>query len=279
LASAQTAPGTCAGSSEWNDPQEPFRIYGNTYYVGTHCLSAILITSPNGHVLIDGALPASAPMIRAHIKALGFRMADLKLIVNSHVHYDHAGGIAELQAASGAAVAASPSSARVLESGESGPDDPQYGILPKYPAVKSVRVLAERESVRVGTITVIPHWTPGHTPGGTTWTWESCEGTRCLAMVYADSQTPVSADGFLYTKNTTYPKALEDFARGQTELEQLKCDILLTPHPGASLMWERVANRKTGATPSLIDGDGCSKYAATGRAAVAQRVAREAGKP
>lgn len=278
-ASAQKTTGNCDGASEWNDPQEPLRIYGNTYYVGTHCLGAILITSPTRHVLIDGALPASAPMIRAHIEALGFRMADVKLIVNSHVHYDHAGGIAELQAASGATVAASPSSARGLEAGESGPDDPQYGMLEKYPAAKSVRVVAEREGIRVGTITVTPHWTSGHTPGGTTWTWESCEGDRCLSMVYADSQTPISADGFLYTNNKTYPKALEDFAHGQAELEQIKCDILLTPHPGASSLWERVANQKTGGTPSLIEGDACRKLAATSRAAVAKRVARETAKP
>jgi metallo-beta-lactamase class B len=278
-ASAQKPAGNCDGAGEWNDPQAPFRIYGNTYYVGTHCLAAILITSPTGHVLVDGALPASPPMIRAHIEALGFRMTDVKLIVNSHVHYDHAGGIAELQAASGAAVAASPASARVLEAGESGPDDPQYGILPKYRPVKSVRVLAERESVRVGTITITPHWTPGHTPGGTTWTWKSCEESRCLSIVYADSQTPVSADTFRYTNNKTYPAALDDFARGQATLEKLECDILLTPHPGASSLWERVANQKTGGKPELIDRDACRQYAARGRAAVAQRVAKESAKP
>ena len=123
-------PSPCTQCAEWNVSQEPFRIYGNTYYVGVHGLSSILITSPQGHVLIDGDLPESAPKIAANIRALGFRIKDVKLILNSHVHYDHAGGIAELHRLSGATVAASKFTARALEIGRSGPDDPQYGILP-----------------------------------------------------------------------------------------------------------------------------------------------------
>src|SRR6185369_7959505 len=112
---------------EWNIPQKPFKIYGNSYYVGTHGLGSVLIASTAGHVLIDGALPESVPEIVAHIKELGFRVEDIKLIVSSHVHFDHAGGISELQRLSGARVAASPWSAAVLKSGTMGRDDPQFG--------------------------------------------------------------------------------------------------------------------------------------------------------
>jgi metallo-beta-lactamase class B len=273
---AATAPTpSCAAAADWNTPHPPVQVYGNTYYVGTHCLSAILVTSRDGHVLIDAGLPESASLIRANIEALGFRITDVKLILNSHAHFDHAGGIAAVQRASGAAVAASPASARVLEAGASGPDDPQYGELPTFPAVRSVRVLTEGEVVRVGPIALTAHWTPGHTPGGTSWSWESCEGKRCLALVYADSQTPISADGFSFTRSQAYPDALRDFARGHAVLERLRCDVLLTPHPGASSLWERVAARGSGGAPALVDSGGCRRYVATAREQLARRIAAE----
>ena len=115
----------CPPCAEWNEPQRPLRLHGNTYNVGTHGLGAILITSPQGHVLIDGGLPQSGPVIRANVESLGFHMRDVKLILNSHAHYDHAGGIAELQRASGARVLASAWSAGVLKVGKAQPGDPQ----------------------------------------------------------------------------------------------------------------------------------------------------------
>jgi metallo-beta-lactamase class B len=262
----------------WNAPQQPFRVYGNTYYVGTHCLSAILIASRDGHVLIDAGLPTSAPLVRANVEALGFRIGDVKLILNSHAHFDHAGGIAALQAASGATVAASPASARVLEAGASGPDDPQYGEVPTFPLVHGIRVLADDEVVHVGSLALTAHWTAGHTPGGTSWSWTSCDGDRCRDVVYADSQTPVSAAGFSFTHSPAYPAALQDFARGYAVLERLRCDILLTPHPGASALWERIAAQRSGGAPSLVDSGGCARYAATAREQLARRVAAERGR-
>jgi metallo-beta-lactamase class B len=254
--------------AEWNAPQHPFRVFGNTYFVGTHGLSAILVTSPAGHIVIDGGLAESAPLILAHIRELGFRVEDVKLILNSHDHYDHAAGIAAIQRASGATVAASPSSARVLEAGASGPDDPQFGVLASFPPVKSVRVFADGDTLRVGPLALAAHSTGGHTPGGTSWSWRSCEGSRCLEIVYADSQTPVSADGFFYTKSTTYPAGIKDFERGFAVLETLQCDILVTPHPGASALWERLAKRDAGDASALIDSGACRRYAATARQAL-----------
>src|SRR5690349_5792661 len=140
----------CPNCTEWSVAQRPFRIFGNTYYVGTHGLASILVTSTRGHILIDGALPASAPQILANIRALGFRVDDVRLILNSHAHFDHAGGIAALQRASGARVAASPWSARVLERGASLPDDPQYGVAFSYPPVHNVRVIADGETLHIG---------------------------------------------------------------------------------------------------------------------------------
>lgn len=261
----------CSSCAEWNAPQEPFRIHHNTFFVGTHGLSAILITSPEGHILIDGALPNSAPSIMENIRALGFDPGDIKLILNSHVHYDHAGGIAAIQRASGARVAASPASASVLERGTSGPDDPQYGILFDIPAVANVERFTPGDTLRVGSVEVMSHATAGHTPGGTSWTWISCEANRCVNVVYADSQTPVSADGFSYTDSETYPTALADFEHGFRTLETLPCDILITTHPSASSLWERLAGGRDG----LIDPQACRRYAAAAREQLARRVSRE----
>jgi metallo-beta-lactamase class B len=265
----------CPSCAEWNAPQKPFRIFGNSYWVGTHGLGSILVTSPRGHVLIDGGLPESAPAILASIRALGFRVEDVKLILNSHAHWDHAGGIAELQRASGAQVAASPWSAEVLTRGASLPGDPQYGISIAYAPVKDVRVIADGDTLRVGSLALAAHFTGGHTPGGTSWSWRSCEGVRCLNIVYADSQTPVSADDFLFTRN---PSAIAAFTHGFAVLESLPCDVLLTPHPDASRLWERVAARDAGRTNALVETNACRSYAGTGRERLKRRLASEAGK-
>src|SRR3954453_21037837 len=131
----------CPSCAEWNAPQAPFRIYGNTYYVGPHGLSSILITSEAGHVLVDGGLAESAGQIAIHIRQLGFRVEDVKLIVNSHVHFDHAGGISELQRFSGARVAASKWTAQVMTKTGVGRDDPQFGVIPPIALIKHVEVL------------------------------------------------------------------------------------------------------------------------------------------
>jgi len=261
----------CPSCASWNAPQEPVRLFANTYYVGTGGLSALLITSSSGHVLIDGGLPNSAPLILANIASLGFRATDVKVILNSHAHYDHAGGIAALQAVTGARVIASASSATVLHVGLPGADDPQHGIALPMPPVPQVTVLDAGQQVRVGPLTLTPHATGGHTPGGTTWTWRSCEGERCLDFVYADSQSPISEDGFRFTDSQRYPTAITDFARGHALIEALSCDVLITPHPGATGLWERVAAAPEG----LVDREACKRYAEASRRALRARLERE----
>lgn len=274
VASSASTP-SCHDCPIWNAPQSPFRVYGDTYWVGPHGLGSVLVTSPEGHVLIDGALPESAHEIVARIRTLGFRVEDVKLILNSHVHYDHAGGIAAIQRASGAVVAASPRSAPVLEHGGVARDDPQYGLLIPIAPVANIRVIRDGQTVHVGPLALTAHFTPGHTPGGTTWTWTSCEGDRCLHMVYADSQTPVSADDFYFTRSNAYPTAIADFRRSQAVLDSLPCDVLMTTHPDASSFWERVAARDSGNADALIDPNACKRLATASRERLAQRIATE----
>jgi len=255
----------------WNAPQKPFKVFGNTHWVGTGGLGSVLITSDAGHVLIDGALPESVPQIVASIRTLGFKVEDVKLIVNSHVHFDHAGGISELQRLSGARVAASPATARALMEGASGPDDPQFGIVDPIARVASVAPLAAGETLRVGSVAVTAHLTPGHTPGGTSWSWRSCEGARCVDLVYADSLNPISNDTFKYTASPL----LKGFEKSYATLEGLPCDILLTPHPAFAEVFEKLAAREAGKADAFIDPGACKRYAAAGRKNLAARIARE----
>ncbi|MEP7363189.1 MAG: subclass B3 metallo-beta-lactamase [Acidobacteriota bacterium] len=279
MSGQQPAP-TCKNCAVWNTPQAPFLIYGNTYYVGPHGLSSILLTSKAGHVLIDGALPESASQIAANIRTLGFRIEDVKLILSSHVHFDHAGGIAELQRLSGAQVAASPWSATVMKSGVVAADDPQFGVLLPLAPVARVRTVKDGEVLTVGPLSLTAHMTPGHTPGGTSWTWQACEGGRCVDLVYMDSTTPVSAEGFKYTKNAKYKTGIQDFEKSIAFLNTVKCDILLTAHPEAAGLWQRLEarERKTSADP-MVDTGACRVLAGRAKELLQKRIADEAAQP
>ncbi|HEX8560731.1 MAG TPA: subclass B3 metallo-beta-lactamase [Pyrinomonadaceae bacterium] len=281
LASGQSgAPASsCDNCPVWNQPQKPFRIYGNAYYVGPRGLTSILLTSRAGHVLIDGALPESAPQIVANIRSLGFRVEDVKLIVNSHVHFDHGGGIAELQRLSGAAVAASPWSVEVLTKSGVGKGDPQFGAVTPVALVPRADTLRDGQTLRVGDIKLTAHFTPGHTPGGTSWTWKSCEGKRCLSLVYSDSMTPVSAEGFRFTDSREYPSAVRDFEKSFAFLRTTPCDILLTSHPEASGLWERLEARQRGDRPDpLIAPNACKELAGRAAEQLRRRLETEKGR-
>ncbi|MER3547333.1 MAG: subclass B3 metallo-beta-lactamase [Rhodanobacteraceae bacterium] len=245
---------------EWNAPQQPFRIYGNTWYVGPHGLSSTLIDTDHGLALIDGDLPESPPQIEAHVRALGFHVRDIKWIMNSHAHMDHAGGVAQLQRDSGAQVISSTEGARQLALGGTYAADPQYGFHLTYAPVRNVRVVRDHETLQLGNVAITAHYTPGHTPGSTSWTWVSCEGARCLHMVYADSLTPLGAPGYRFSDHPDY---VAGFRRAIATVAALPCDILLTPHPGASGFWEKIARRKSADDVApLIDTNVCREYAA-----------------
>jgi len=286
VASAATRPAVkadrpkqCEPCAGWNAPHEPFRVFGNTYYVGVAGLSAVLVASDEGLILLDGGLPQSAPLIDANIRGLGFRTEDIRLIVNSHAHFDHAGGIAALQRVSGAIVAASASGARAIEGGEPLTDDPQSGFgkeANRFPFVKRVKVVVDGETLRVGELAVTAHLTPGHTPGSTTWTWRSCEGARCLDIVYADSLNPVSAPGFRFTGEAAHFSIIETFRRSISTVGSLPCDILLTVHPGFAGMEDKLKIRweQPGSEP-FVDPTACRTYAADAGKRLDQRIEEE----
>jgi metallo-beta-lactamase class B len=176
--------------------------------------------------------------------------------------------------ASGARVAALPWSAEVLERGESDNRDPQFGVVNPFPPVRDVRRIQDGETLRVGSVALTAHLTAGHTPSGTSWAWQSCEQESCVNILYADSQSPVSADSFYFTHNSTYSTAESDFARGLSILDRLPCDILLTPHPGVSSLFDRVAARDS-AVSALIDQALCKRFVDLARRDVTARMSRE----
>jgi metallo-beta-lactamase class B len=266
----------CPDCATWNDPVKPFKIYGNTWYVGMKNISAVLITSEFGDVLIDGGMPESAAQIAANIEALGFKVTDVKAILNSHTHVDHAGGIAELQRLSGAPAYARAASAEVLRTGKPDKGDPQSKAKsPPVPPVAKVWNLSDEQLLGVGSIRlrVIP--TPGHTPGGTSYTWESCEGDKCLNMVFADSLAPVASPGFKFSAGGD-SGAGADLQRSIARIEKLPCDVLMSAHPNASGFMERMANRPADNPQSVKDNTQCAKYAQAARDALTARLAEEA---
>jgi metallo-beta-lactamase class B len=271
-------PAVSHAQDDWNVPQEPFRVFGNTYYVGTAGLTAILITSDGGHILIDGALPQSAPLVEANIRALGFQPRDIRLILNSHEHFDHAGGLATLQRATGARIAASPAAARALRQGHPTAEDPQYqtGLKSPFPSVTRAQTIADRTTLRVGPLAVTAHFTPGHTPGATTWSWRSCDHSRCADIVYADSLTPVSDDGFRFTGDEKRPSLVEVFRRSIRRVEELPCDVLLAPHPGFIRLASKLERLKERPDVNpFVEKNACRIFAAAATKRLEQRVATE----
>ena len=272
--------------AEWNAPREPFQVYGNTYFVGPAGLSALLITGDDGHVLADAGLPESVTAIDARIRALGFKTTDIKLILTSHGHFDHVGGAAALQRYTGATVAASASTAQAMRLGHSTADDPQFeskGPGWNFPTVTSrVKVIKDGETIRVGSVTVKAHTTFGHTPGSTTWSWQSCDAGRCLNIVYGDSLTAISADGFKYSAT----KGRVDLFRASiAKVGALPCDILITTHPSASGLDGKLEKRTAAGLPPaaagdpLVDSGSCRAYSDIALRNLDQRVAKEGQEP
>ena len=270
-------PFTPALGADWNDPQEPFALYGNTYYVGVRGLSSVLITSPAGHILIDGGSPKSPVQIVQHIAQLGFKITDVKYILNSHEHFDHAGGIAELQRLSGATVLASVHGEQVLRTGVPSKGDPQLTSLPpKEPPVTNTRAVKDGEVVTLGPLAVTAHYTPGHTQGGTSWTWRSSEGGKTAAMVYADSLNAISSGPFRYSASTSYPQVRAELEKSIATVAALECDVLVSAHPEGSGLWERLAKQPTLGNAAFIDRNACREYASAARERLAKKLAAEA---
>ncbi len=253
--------GPCAG---WNRDQAPFRIIGNTYYVGVHGVSSVLIKTRAGLILLDGDLPQSVPLIVAHIRALGLHVNDVRWILSSHAHFDHAGGIAALQRLSGANVAASTVAMPVLQTGLLPADDPQYdaGKGQRFPPIAHVSPVLDGETIRLGEVTVTAHYTPGHTPGGVTWTWQSCDNLRCQDIVYADSLNAAPSGRFRFDDPARHPNPATVLRHSIAVVRALRCDVVISVHPEFTDVFAKAAaNAADPAKNAFLDATACRRYA------------------
>ncbi|MFC2951541.1 subclass B3 metallo-beta-lactamase [Marinicaulis aureus] len=267
----------CDFCERLNEPAEPFQVYGDTYYVGTAMISSVLIASDDGLVLINGGMTQTAPQIAANIEALGFSLGDLRLILNTHAHFDHAGGIAALARATGAKVAATERGVEALKQGRPTEDDPQRAMEDNvFPAVPQAQAVADGDTLEVGDITVTAHYTPAHTPGSAAWSWRSCEEELCLDVVFADSFSTRSGAGFRFTGDDDNPSRVDAFRSAVATVADLPCDVLLTPSPLSFGVKEKLAARAEDPTVNpFVDSGACRAYAASGAAGLEKRIAEE----
>jgi metallo-beta-lactamase class B len=217
-------------------------------------------------ILLDGDLPQSVPLIEDSIRSLGHDIREVKLILVSHEHFDHVGGVAALQRDSGARVLAGAAAAKALGQGHPTEADPQYDARDKYPypKVAHVETVEDGQQIRLGEVTVTAHRTPGHTPGGTSYSWKSCEPGKCLDIVYADSLT-----AFALSDDFRFAPIADTFRASIDRIRNLPCDILVTTHPGMSDFWRKNDKR------DFVDPNGCRALADGAEAALDRRLAEE----
>lgn len=262
----------CKGKDGWTDPAPPAHVFGNTWYVGTCGITVLLVTTPSGHVLIDGGMPDAAPLVAASIARLGFSIRDVRWIIHGHEHFDHVGNLAELKRLSGAKVAALAPAAAVLSSGRPAPDDPQFELLAARPMtpVAVDRVLRSGDTLSLGGTVLTAHATSAHSPGSTSWTWKACEHRVCRTMTYADSTSTISAESYRFLD---HPQRIAAVRSGLAGVGTLPCGILMTPHPSASDLFGRFASGK------LNDVRACNAYARAAVIRFEQRLAAERTTP
>ncbi len=239
--------------SDWNLPFKPFQIIGNVYYVGTNNLACYIIKTNAGLILLDTAMQESAPLVRANIEALGFRLKDIKIMLSSHAHFDHVAGHAEMKAATGAKVYATKADAEILESGGAKGFHP----LNKYKPVKVDKILPDRATVRLGEVALTAHLTPGHTEGNTAWTMKVEENGEKYNIVFTSSMS--INPGVRMIKNPTWSGVADAYAKSFARLKTLPCDVFLGPHAPFFAMEEKVKRRDSQPNP-FIDSQGYRNF-------------------
>jgi metallo-beta-lactamase class B len=242
----------------WNQPFKPFRIIGNIYYVGTNNLACYLITTPGGHILLDTGLAESAPIVRANIAALGYKLNYIRVLLSSHAHFDHVAGHAEMKKATGAQVYATAADATILESGGAKGFHP----LTPYKPVKVDRIIKDGETFQFGNVALTAHLTPGHTEGNTTWAMTAEEKGQKYNVVFVGSMS--INPGVRLVNNTAWPAVADAYARSFQKLKALRCDIFLGPHAPFFEMEAKVQRLNANpATNPFIDPEGYRNYIAS----------------
>jgi metallo-beta-lactamase class B len=245
---AEKAPiSSFAQEGRWNEPYAPFKLIGNVHYVGTAGVSAFLITTPKGHFLIDGILPQTAPIIIANIKALGFKIGDVKYLLNTHAHFDHAGGLAGLKRASGATMVASAADKPFLEAGDIG-HGPSGGM--KFPPVRVDRTLTDGERLTLGGVTLTAHLTPGHSPGCTSWSFDAVGADKQRKRLFLNCSETVAGQSLV---PEAYPGIVANFRATFPKVAKMKADIFLGNHDSFFDLHAKRARQIAGDSNAFVD--------------------------
>ncbi|WP_311268703.1 subclass B3 metallo-beta-lactamase [Sphingobium sp. WCS2017Hpa-17] len=267
-----TRPIAPESAKRWLAPQPAVRLHGATYLVGFGGLNVALIRTSAGLILIDGAVPQAVGDIERKIAAMGFSIRQVKLILSTEPHFDHAGGIAALARDSSATVIASGPAAAVLRQGGGDPDDPQAAWLERFPGVTKLRVARDGETIRLGDTIVTAQATPGHTLGSMSWRWKSCEGKDCRTIVFAASLNPIAADGWRFA-DPAHRQFVAAFRSSIARMKVMPCDMLIASHPQDGDA-ERVAQLARARTPNpFVDPGVCRRYAERAETALAKKLA------
>ena len=271
-AGAQTAPQAPTSGSDFLAPFPPHHVIGNIYFVGSKSLGIYLVTTPQGHILINAGLEDSVPMIQQSVEKLGFRFNDIKILLISHAHYDHDAGAPRIKKLTGAKYMVMDADVPVVESG--GEKDFFYSHTPgmRYPATKVDRVLHDGDTVSLGDTVLTAHLTPGHTKGCTTWTMKVNEAGKSYDVVILGS-TNVN-EGYKLLNNATYPQIASDYKKTFDVLRSLHCDIFLGAH-GSYYDLESKYPRMTGNANPFIDPQGYKEFVDDREQAFQSELARQ----
>lgn len=246
-----------AVSRLWNLPVKPYRVIGNIYYVGASDVTSFLIVTPQGHILLDSGFFETVPQIKKNVAQLGFKLADIKILINSHAHFDHAGGLALLKELTGAKLFASQADAELLARGGRG-DFHFWDRFPYTPVITD-RIMRDGDSVELGGVTMTVHLTPGHTKGCTTWTMKVTEGSKQYDVVFVGSATVVP--GYKLVDNANYPTIADDYDLTFRVLKGLPCDVFLASHGSFFSMLLKSKLLAVGKQPNpFIDARGYQRF-------------------
>ena len=263
-ATAQSRP------ESWNQPNAPFKVIGNIHYVGTAGLSSFLITTERGHILLDGALPESVPQIQANITALGFQLGDIKYLLNSHAHFDHSGGLAQLKQATRAQLVASEGDRSALEGGFYLGFEDREAL--KAPPVKVDRAVRDGETLELGGTVLTANLTPGHTRGCTSWSMPVSEAGKTLRVLFFCSSS-VAANRLVGPPQ--YPGIVADYEKTFAKARTLTVDIFLAPHPEFFRMSDKRARLTAQGPNPFIDSQEFGAFITTSEADFRRQLAAQ----
>lgn len=269
LGSAQAAEPFAEARAAWNKPRAPFQVIDNIYYVGTDDLAVFLIKTPEGDILLDGGLPESPPLIEKSIAALGVKLSDIKFILSSHGHFDHAGGLADLKKATGARLIAGAADAPVLERGYI-TFGPSAGV--HFPPVHVDEAVGEDFRLALGGVTLVAHHTPGHTPGCTSWTTTVRDGAQTKSVIFLCS---TSVAGNPLVGNTEYPQIATDYRATFAALQAMPADVFLAAHASFFDAHGKAARVQAGAPNPFVDPTELPRFVAASERAFNGELAKQ----